>query len=225
MEIEYLGHSCFKFTEGGFSLVIDPYLAGSVPGLAPIKEKANQVISSHKHGDHFGIKEVKLAFTRADTPFMLDFIPTWHDDKQGELRGENNIIIVNVGYSKIVHMGDIGCQITDEELEAIKGCDVLLIPVGGFFTIDAKEALKYVERIKPGIVIPMHYRKDSIGYDMIATSDEFIKLCEEGGYPISEEGSVMSLDVYAEVTEDGEELPDDGIEGTLVCVMEPSKAI
>ena len=179
MKITYLGHSCFKFEKDGFAMIIDPYKAGSVPGYAPLKEHANQVLSTHKHGDHFGWSEVKLAVTRADTPFMVSFIETFHDDKNGALRGFNNVIIVDVDGLKLVHMGDIGCMLEDEDLKKIKGCDVLMIPVGGHYTIDAKQAKEYVDKIAPKITIPMHYRGKGFGYDEIGTVDKFTKLFDE----------------------------------------------
>ncbi|MBP5180512.1 MAG: MBL fold metallo-hydrolase [Clostridiales bacterium] len=190
MKITYLGHSCFKFEKDGFAMIVDPYEAGSVPGYAPLKETANQVVSSHKHGDHFGLKDVKLSVTRADTPFTVSFIETYHDDKKGALRGSNNVIIIDVEGLRLVHMGDIGCDLTDEELDLIKGCDVLMIPVGGFYTIDAKRAKEYVDDIEPAITIPMHYRLNGSGYGEIGTLDEFTKLLD--GY--DEGGSELVLD-------------------------------
>ena len=190
MKITYLGHSCFKFEKDGFAMIIDPYKAGSVPGYAPLKENANQVLSSHKHADHFGLNEVKLAVTRADTPFMISFIETFHDDKNGALRGCNNVIIVDVDGLRLVHMGDIGCELSDEDIEKIKDCDVLMIPVGGYYTIDAKQAKEYVDKIAPKITIPMHYRGEGFGYDEIGTVDEFTKLFEQ----VQEEGSELELE-------------------------------
>lgn len=174
MIITYLGHACFKLTHGSFDMIIDPYEAGSVPGLKPLKEKVNQVICSHKHSDHFGFKEVKLRQVRTDTPFMVTPIETYHDDKEGALRGPNNVIIIDVDGMKIVHMGDIGCELSDEELEPLMDADVLMIPVGGFFTIDGKQAATYVNRINPKITIPMHYRTEGTGYDVIGTVDDFL---------------------------------------------------
>ena len=186
MKITYLGHSCFKFEKDGFALIIDPYKPGSVPGYAPLKESANQVLSSHKHGDHFGPEEVKLLTTRVDIPFDISFISTFHDDKNGALRGCNNVIIVKAGELTVVHMGDIGCELSDEDLQKITGCDVLLIPVGGFYTIDAKQAKAYVDKINPAITVPMHYRGQGFGYDEIGTVDLFTNLFEQGEV---EEGS------------------------------------
>lgn len=175
MEITYLGHACFKLTKNNFSVITDPYKAGSVPGLAPLKETANLAIASHQHGDHSGVDEVKISFARCDTPFGMDFIDTYHDDKEGTLRGPNRISILTADDLKIVHMGDIGCMITEEELEKISGCDVLMIPVGGFFTVDGDQAYEYYKLINPGMVIPMHYRGEGFGYDQIGTVDAFLK--------------------------------------------------
>ena len=196
MKITYLGHSCFKFEKDGFAMIIDPYKAGSVPGYAPLKENANQVLSSHKHADHFGLSEVKLAVTRADTPFMISFIETFHDDKNGALRGCNNVIIVDVDGLRLVHMGDIGCELSDEDIEKIKDCDVLLIPVGGVYTIAAAQAKAYVGKLNPKIPIPMHYRGEGFGYDEIGTVDEFTKLFEQ----VQEEGSELELEGRPEST-------------------------
>ncbi len=190
MKITYLGHSCFKFEKDGFAMIIDPYKAGSVPGYAPLKEKANQVLSTHKHGDHFGLGEVKLAVTRVDTPFAISFIETDHDDKNGALRGFNNVIIVDVDGLRLVHMGDIGCELSEEEIDKIKGCDVLMIPVGGCYTIDAVQAKKYVDKIAPSITIPMHYRGEGFGYDEIGTVDEFTKLFDG----VESAGSMLELE-------------------------------
>ena len=196
MDITYLGHACFKLTKNNFSMIIDPYTAGSVPGLSPLKEKANQVIASHKHGDHFGLNEVKLSMSRADTPFGLDFIESFHDDQEGALRGPNRISVITVDDMKIVHMGDIGCMISDEDMEIIAGADVLMIPVGGFYTIDAEGAYEYVKAIKPGIVIPMHYRSESVGYDVIGTVDEFLSKFDAEN--VVRSGSSIVLDTKPE---------------------------
>ncbi len=179
MIITYLGHACFKLSHGNFDMIIDPYETGSVPGLKPLKETVNQVICSHKHGDHYGFKEVKLREVRTDTPFIVTPMETYHDDKEGALRGSNNVIIIDVDGMKIVHMGDIGCELTDEELEPLMDADILMIPVGGFFTIDGKQAASYVKRINPKITIPMHYRGEGFGYDLIGTVDDFLSSVQD----------------------------------------------
>jgi len=174
MIITYLGHSCFKFTHDSFEMIIDPYTSGSVPGYKPLKETVNQVVCSHNHGDHFGYKEIKLRQVRSDTPFIVTPMATYHDDKEGALRGPNNVIIITVDGMKIVHMGDIGCELSDEELEPLMDADILMIPVGGYYTIDGKQAAIYVDRINPKLTIPMHFRRGKIDYEEIGTADEFL---------------------------------------------------
>lgn len=92
----------------------------------------------------------------------------------GSHRGKNTIHILTYENMKVVHMGDIGCMIDD--LSKIKNCDVLMIPIGGYYTIDTKEALEYNNQIQPRIVIPMHYRSGDMGYDVLSTNEEFIKI-------------------------------------------------
>ncbi|MCQ2505374.1 MAG: MBL fold metallo-hydrolase [Saccharofermentans sp.] len=207
MLLEYLGHACFKITQDSFSLIIDPYSSGSVPGLADLKEKANQVICSHDHYDHYGLSEVKLLNVRVDTPFALEVIDTYHDDKQGELRGKNNINIITHEDTRIVHMGDIGCMPEDEQIDKIKGCDVLLIPVGGFFTTAPDITWEIVKKVNPKVCIPMHFRSETFGYDVIGTVDEFLKYAD---IPAERIGSSLNID-------------DLGAERRLI-VMTPSKA-
>jgi L-ascorbate metabolism protein UlaG (beta-lactamase superfamily) len=106
---------------------------------------------------------------------------------------------------KFVHMGDIGCDLTDTQLDEIKGCDVLMIPVGGFFTINARQAYEMINLIEPRAVIPMHYRGDSFGYAQIGRREDFEKLFEDGDRKIVSAGSVA------------EKLP----EGKSVILMDP----
>ena len=207
MLIEYRGHSCFKITQDSFSLITDPYMSGSVPGLKDLDEKANQVICSHQHGDHYGLEEVKLSDVRVDTPFDLTIIDTFHDDKEGALRGKNNISVISYKDTKVVHMGDIGCIPEEDELEKLKGCTVLLIPVGGFYTVEPDVAWEMIKMIEPQVVIPMHYRGDTFGYDVIGTVDDFLKLVD---LPIERTGSTLDTDTLGS--------------DRKVLVMTPSKA-
>ena len=169
MKIIWHGHSCFEITGKDGTIVFDPYQANSVPGLNPLKLKANLVLCSHEHDDHNARNCVET--TAKD--FKVTCIETYHDHHQGSRRGKNTIHIVEFEDMKIVHMGDIGCMMDD--VSKLKNCDVLMIPIGGYYTIDTKEALKYIERIQPRIVIPMHYRSGDVGYDVLSTNEEFIK--------------------------------------------------
>lgn len=208
MEITYLGHSCMKLVHNGFALILDPYQNNAVPGLMRLEQTANQVLCSHDHFDHNAIDEVKFSQARVDTPFRVDGILTFHDDQEGALRGNDIIHIIEVDNLKIVHMGDIGCMISDEDIERIEGCDILMIPVGGFYTIDAKMAKEYCKKINPKMIIPIHYRGEGFGYDVIAPVDDFIKLWDES--KVVREGSTITITNKPE--------------GGRVVIMKPLKA-
>ena len=165
MKIIWHGHSCFEITGNDGTIVFDPYQENSVPGLNSLKLKANLVLCSHEHEDHNARNCVEI--TSKD--FKVTCIETYHDHHQGSHRGKNTIHIVEFEDMKIVHMGDIGCMIDD--ISKLKHCDVLMIPIGGYYTIDTKEALKYIECI----VIPMHCRGFNFGYDVLSTNEEFIQ--------------------------------------------------
>lgn len=169
MKIIWHGHSCFEITGKDGTIIFDPYQANSVPGLNPLKLKANLVLCSHEHEDHNARNCIEI--TPKD--FKVTCIETYHDHHQGSHRGKNTIHIVDFENMKVVHMGDIGCMMDD--VSKLEHCDVLMIPIGGYYTIDTKEALEYIERIKPRIVIPMHYRSGDMGYDVLSTNEEFIK--------------------------------------------------
>lgn len=197
MIITYLGHSCFKLEENGASLVTDPYAPGSVPGLSPVKTSAGQVSCSHGHADHNAAGEVKI--TAAANKFDIELIHSFHDPEGGRLRGPNDIAVIKSGGRRYVHMGDIGCYPGDEAVEKISNCDVLFIPVGGFFTIDHKEAIDLVKKINPKITVPMHFRGKTFGYDVISEVDDFLKdASASGGYKIiNDNESVIDTSVMA----------------------------
>lgn len=119
-------------------------------------------------------------------PFQIQVIHTWPDDQKGALRGQNQIHILDDGTFRMAHMGDLGCELTEEERKQLRGLDLMLIPVGGYYTIDAKQAKTLVERVKPRIVVPMHYRGEGFGYDVLGTVKEYTDLCETAVYGDSE---------------------------------------
>ena len=183
MEITYIGHSCFliKF-DSGLSVCFDPYKPGSVPGLTAPDVVADEVFCSHSHSDHSDFGAVKPTGTvYTGTEPEIDVLRTFHDDVQGAARGRNNITIVKVGREKVVHMGDIGCDLNDEQSDRIRGCDLLMIPVGGFFTINCRQAFRLCEQTDPKVVVPMHYRGKGFGYNQISGREEFTDLFEKEG--------------------------------------------
>lgn len=182
MTITWIGHSCFKIESNGYSIVLDPYDKGTVPGLGDVDETADRVICSHSHFDHNGVGRVKVVES-GGKPFEVTTIHTFHDDVKGSQRGKNDINIIDDGTVKVAHFGDLGCGLTEGELSLLKGIDVALMPVGGCYTVDGDTAAEILKEVMPGIIIPMHYR-DGFGFDVISTVDDFTrhyeKVCHTG---------------------------------------------
>lgn len=176
MTLTWLGHSCFLVESQGYQIVLDPYAPDSVPGYQPVSAQADQVLCSHEHRDHHGIEQVTLR-QGGVSPFTIETISTWHDDQQGALRGPDTIHILDDGSCRIAHLGDLGCELTDQQKQPLKNLDALMIPVGGFYTIDAAQAKALVDELKPRVVIPMHYRGEGFGYDVIGPLAPFTDLC------------------------------------------------
>lgn len=170
MKLTWYGHSCFLLECNDGVIVFDPYKNHTVPGLKNLSLQSHLVLCSHDHSDHYGIENVTI---REQKHIEYDFIDSYHDDQNGKLRGFNRIHIIQSENMKVVHLGDIGCFLDD--YQKIVGCDVLMIPIGGYYTINSQQALEMIYQIHPRIVIPMHYRNDQFGYDEIDTIDYFIK--------------------------------------------------
>ncbi len=172
MKLTWLGHACFQIERDGYVLVIDPYADGTVPGLKAVRTSAHKVLCSHGHSDHAGKETVEI-LPQAEESLHVEVLDTFHDDANGTLRGPNKIFLITGGNQKIAHLGDLGCGLTDDQKEKLQNLDVLLIPVGGFFTIDGIQAANIAKDLNPRIVIPMHYRADGFGFDKISTVDVF----------------------------------------------------
>jgi L-ascorbate metabolism protein UlaG (beta-lactamase superfamily) len=183
MKIQYLGHSSFLLTEStGTSIVTDPYNSIGYP-LPAVSAKA--VTVSHQHYDHNNAQAIggKPLIFEKEGVYDLDGveitgIKSFHDDEGGALRGENIIFKFRMDGLDVCHLGDIGENCTAELLEQILPIDILLIPVGGKYTIDSEQAKEYVDRIMPEIVIPMHYKTKDLKMD-IDKPDGFLDLFEE----------------------------------------------
>ena len=172
MKITWYGHSCFKLESADGSVVFDPYGDGSVPGYGPLRLNADLVLCSHAHGDHANAAAVSL--TGRKPGMKIGTIASFHDEARGAKRGPNTIHIVWTEGMRVVHLGDLGCALEPDQIETLKGADVLMIPIGGYYTIDARQALDLIAQIEPRVVIPMHYRDAKHGYDVIATADAFL---------------------------------------------------
>ncbi len=174
MRVAYLGHACFLLASDNFSVVIDPF---SKIGFELNGIKSDFCLSSHGHFDHCSIHSIDANEVIDEEKFCnypwLRVISSYHDTDKGAKRGKNNIFIIDMGGVKICHMGDIGENFNVELCKKLEGVDLLLIPVGGNYTIDVKTAFKYVQKINPKIVIPMHYKTKRNNVD-IAGKGEFL---------------------------------------------------
>lgn len=163
MEITHIGHSCFKIKSKDATIVIDPYDPKKT-GIKFSKLTADIVLSTHDHKDHNFVSgvEADLVVQSAGEyelkDVYIDGLPTFHDDKKGEERGRNTIFQLHLDEMRLLHLGDLGHELTKDTLEKLGEIDVLIIPVGGTYTIDAKTATKVISSIEPAIVIPMHYQ-------------------------------------------------------------------
>lgn len=173
MTITWLGHSCFMLEENGFRVLLDPYKG--VQGLPDIEMEADAVYCSHGHFDHGYIEKVRLTSGKSN-PFAVVEVQTFHDDKGGTLRGKNVIRKFTAGDVSVAHLGDLGHSLSREQLAALGKCDAILIPVGGYYTIDAAQAKNVADSIGVAVVVPMHYRNGTVGFDVLSTLEAFTGL-------------------------------------------------
>ncbi len=177
--VTWNGHSCFTVSADGYSIVLDPYAPDSVPGLLPLSLTADQVLCSHEHSDHGYRDAVTLTERSVKNPFDILKIDTYHDDQNGTLRGANRIHILKAHGMKLVHLGDLGCSLDASQTEQLKKPDILFLPVGGYYTINAAQARELAVILSPRVVIPMHYRSDTFGYPVIGRLEEYLMLCRD----------------------------------------------
>ncbi len=180
MKIKYLGHASFMITsDTGIKILTDPYVTGGILSYGEIEESADIVTVSHNHGDHNNVAAVRgnPEVVRGVTKIRgIEFkgTPTYHDDAGGKKRGNNTILCFEVDGIRVCHFGDLGHQLSNKQVAELGGIDILLIPVGGFYTIDAKVATEVCNLLKPKVIIPMHYKTDKCGYP-IAGVDGFLQ--------------------------------------------------
>lgn len=194
MEIRFLGHSCFQIRGRKATVVTDPF--GPSCGLKLAKVAADIVTVSHNHDDHNYIEAIG-GTPRKPQPFVIKGpgeyevagvsifgLPSFHDKTKGSQRGKNALYIIEMDNLKLVHLGDLGHLLDDKQLEKINGVDILFVPVGGLYTIDAKEAAELVGKIQPKIVVPMHYKAPSLTFDLAPVDDFLKELGEKKPEPI-----------------------------------------
>lgn len=184
MRLTYYGHASFLVeTADGTRVILDPYRHGAfggAVGYAPIDEPADVVVATHTHDDHGATDTIPgdpLVFVHpvAETVGSLQItgVDVAHDEAGGSKRGRNTVVILDDGDVRLVHLGDLGHTLDAATVQAIGRVDVLLVPVGGFFTIDHDQAAAVVDALDPRIVIPIHYKTDKADFP-IAPVDLFL---------------------------------------------------
>jgi L-ascorbate metabolism protein UlaG (beta-lactamase superfamily) len=172
MEITYLGHASFRIKGKGVSLVTDPFSPEDT-GLKFPKVEAQIVTISHQHQDHNQASLVGGQPQVFEGPGEYEAsgvkilgIATSHDNLKGLKRGKNTVFQIKIDNLTLVHLGDLGHKLETKDIEALNGVDILFVPVGGVFTVDAKGAAEVVAQLEPRIVIPMHYQSAKLTFDL-----------------------------------------------------------
>jgi L-ascorbate metabolism protein UlaG (beta-lactamase superfamily) len=184
MKIEYLGHASFLITsEGGLRLITDPYKPGCFDGgidYEPITEEADIFTISNEHDDHNctdikgGPTFIRGVGKKQTKGVEITGIESFHDESGGSERGKNTIYKLQIDGMNIVHLGDLGHPLSDEDVRKIGAVDILFVPIGGYFTIDAKTAESVVDKLNPKVVIPMHFKTNKCGFP-IASADAYTR--------------------------------------------------
>ncbi len=182
MYITWLGQSCFKIQTKDATLITDPY--EKKVGLTLSRVSGDIVTVSHDHYDHNNAGAIN------GDPFIISNpgeyevkgvtirgVGSYHDDTEGADRGSNIIYVIDAEDVRLAHLGDLGATLTDAQLEHLDHVDVLMIPVGGVYTIDAKKAAEVVNQIEPRIIIPMHYKIPGLTVKLNGVDD----FCKEMG--------------------------------------------
>ena len=213
MEITYFGQSCFKLKTKEATLVIDPFDPVKL-GIKLAKLEADAVLITHNHFDHNYKEGVSGNRLLVDGPGEYELsgvnifgVPVQHDDKAGAERGKNTMYYIEADGVSVLHCGDLGHVLDDDTLDSFGSVTVLLIPVGGVYTIDAEKASKVISSIEPTFVVPMHYR---IGGSKISDIDKLEKFLDEMGIENGDVKKATSLNIT----------PNDNDGETQVIVLE-----
>ncbi|OGC91878.1 hypothetical protein A2876_03960 [Candidatus Amesbacteria bacterium RIFCSPHIGHO2_01_FULL_48_32b] len=182
MEVTYLGHSSFRIKGKTAVIVTDPYDENC--GKFPKDVSADIVTVSHDHSDHNNIKSLSSSFI-VHGPGEYEVkgvsiigVHTWHDEKLGAERGANTVYVIEIDGMRVAHLGDLGHKLSQEQIDEMGPVDVVMVPVGGVYTIDAATAGNVVKQVDPWMVIPMHYQQaglDSAAFGKLTGVGEFLK--------------------------------------------------
>ena len=178
MIIKWLGHASFLLESAGIKLLTDPFNAKI--GYQPCKEKVDIVTVSHEHWDHNAVDTLSgnprvIRATGLSTIDGINIlgISSFHDKKQGRERGLNTIFKMSSENLDILHLGDLGHVLSDRQIVEIGNVDIILVPVGGRYTVDAEAACEIVEQLQPNIIIPMHFLTADVSLKELAPVEAF----------------------------------------------------
>lgn len=180
MNLIWHGHSCFEMDyESGLRVLTDPF--DDHVGYPLCTAEVDIVTNSHAHGDHNYLASVRGNYARINRPGRFVFeeiaitgVPAYHDDQNGAKRGRNILFIFEAEGLKIAHLGDLGHMPGGAQIEALENLDVMLVPIGGFYTIDTPTALSLIALVKPKIAVAMHFKTKSINFP-VSDEAEFVR--------------------------------------------------
>ncbi len=210
MDITWFGQSCIRIKGKTTSIIIDPFDPEMVGLKLPKDFSAPLVLTTHDHGDHNNTKAVADSQLIINGPGEYEFsgvtvtgTRTHHDDQQGDERGNNTVYNIMIDGINIVHTGDLGHLLTEDQMDQIGSADILMLPVGGVYTINAKVASQVVAQLEPRMVVPMHYKIDGLKVEL-EPLDGFLK-----------EMGVENAEAQAKLTISKDKLPEE----TVVVVL------
>lgn len=186
MRIRWLGHACFEIvTSSALTIITDP--PDAAVGYPPVQSKADLVLVSHAHSDHSAVNLLPGAPHIVSNPgegqwkgITFKGIASFHDDQNGRLRGNNTIFAFVADGIRLCHLGDLGHNLTASQIDGIGPVDVLMIPVGGYYTIDARVARDVVQTIHPRLILPMHYKTAALARNFpISDAGEFLRFFDQ----------------------------------------------
>jgi L-ascorbate metabolism protein UlaG (beta-lactamase superfamily) len=211
MKIKWNGHASFTIrTDSGVTIITDPYEPGAFGGqiaYGPISDQADIVLVSHDHRDHNFVegmkgKPVVVRDSRELKGITIKTMATYHDAEHGAKRGKNTVFVMEADGIRLAFLGDLGHILDQRQLQELGKVDIMCIPVGGYFTIDAGQAEKLVEAVKPKLVLPMHYKTEKTSLP-ITTVDDFlsrftkVKKLDASEFEISKQSLPATCEIWA----------------------------
>ena len=204
MDIQWFGHACFRIREKGVTVVTDPH--PEELGYARPRVRADVVTVSHVHAGHSSVKGFRGSPRVLDSAgeyeiggVFITGVPTFHDAQGGQERGRNIAFRFDFDGLTVCHLGDLGHVLAQNQVEALDGVNVLLIPVGGISTITPDQAAEVISLIEPNIVIPMHYKTEAASRRLASVSG-FLKVMGAGDIEpqasLQVKGSVLAQDTH-----------------------------